>query len=208
MRGPCVEMLPDEQHPGSRVPCGQPGIGVSLPCPSGRPPAVGGPYCGEHGGRARAQREAESDWNYRAPASVGDEHQVQLAGCASLDSTCVYVVLREEHGRWLAWLGLGSHMLPVRSPKARPPRRKRGERKAAYERRSLLGGCAFDSRDLAESEARAAWQQHVELRVASIRQARGGTLDWGVPVVPAAEPKVLDATGVKGGAWALVTEKP
>jgi hypothetical protein len=184
--------------------CRRPGVGVSLPCPAGRPDATAGPYCDEHGGLARAQSEAERDWNYVAPASVGDVEAVQSAGCASLDSTCAYLVLREEHGRWLAWLGLGSHMMPVHSPRARPMRRKRGERKDEHAARAALGGCAFDSREVAESEARSAWRQHVYLRVESIRAARGGTLGWGVPVAPLADPHVIDAND--RNAWDVADE--
>lgn len=202
MRGPCVELL-DLSTPLRR--CGRPGVGVSLPCPSGRPNAVGGPYCEEHGGLARAQHEAETEWDYVAPASVGDSEAVLSAGCASLDSSNVYVVLRHEGSRWLAWLGVGGHMVGVHAPGTRP-HRKHHESKAAYEERCRAGGYAFASREAAEAEGVRVWRETVDRDVADITRQRGGTLSWGMPIAPLADPVVIDATG--RNAWDCVGTGP
>lgn len=57
--------------------------------------------------------------------------------------------------------------------------------------------------DEAEAAAagRAAWAKRVAERVAAIREARGGTLDWGVPVEPRAGPIILKPTAGET-AWA------
>jgi len=207
--------------------CGQPGEGVSLPCPAGRPDAEAGPYCETHGGRERAQREAERDWNYVAPASVGDAEAVQTAGCMCLDTRCAYLVVRHELpggdrrvGTWLTWLGLGSRMQPVPVPgsareiavgeqsPADVPHRKHGESMRAWRRRcATVGRMAFDSREAALAAGIAAWRAHVDTVVAEILAARGGTLDWGVPVEPLTEPIIVEP-GPGQSAWDVAITIP
>ena len=53
-------------------------------------------YCPVHGGRDRARAEAVRDWDYLAPASVGNSGQVLAAGAAGLTTDDCYVVVREE----------------------------------------------------------------------------------------------------------------
>lgn len=193
--------------------CDRPGTTISLPCPSGRPNAEGGPYCDAHGGQERAQREAECDWNYQAPASVGDADAVLAAGNLSLNSRDAYLVIRQEAGkeggvksdRWLAWLGLGSLLTGVRGPGSTPHRR-RGEAKADYQARIALGGFAFRSREEALAEGARVWRESLTAHVAEIRRARGGTLSWGIPVEPLAEPIVVEATG--RNAWDVARSQP
>lgn len=162
---------------------------------------MGGPYCSAHGGQERAQREAETSWDYVAPTCVGDAEAVLSAGCASLDSRNVYVVLRQEGSRWLAWLGIGGHMVGVHAPGSRP-HRKHHEAKADYLRRCEAGGYAFATRAAAEAEGVRVWSHTIERDVEDITRRRGGTLAWGVPVEPRAEPIVIDATG--RNAWDVV----
>jgi hypothetical protein len=198
--GPCIELVHHDSRNSDRlVECGCAGTGASLPCPSGRPNATAGPYCEEHGGLARAQADAACNWLYLAPASVGDETAVLVAGNLTLDSTNIYIVLRHEHERWLAWLGLGSHMQQVHAP-GTVPRRRRREAKADYERRFTSGGYAFPSREIAEEEARRVWRLELDCKVTEIARRRGGTLAWGVTFAPPVEPIVVEVS-LGGNAW-------
>lgn len=172
----------------STAPCPKRGVEVRLSCPAGRPDAVAA-YCKEHGGEARAREEAERSWDSAAPASVGDADKVLDAGCLGLQTPDAYVVVRQttpgEGGVWLAWLGLGAMLQQVTNPGAVP--RQRGGRG----RRPSDGTKSFPSRELALSVAVDAWRKRVVARVAEIRAARGGTLDWGVEVEPLDEPIVI-----------------
>lgn len=56
----------------------------------------------------------------------------------------------------------------------------------------LLDVGAYGSRDEALTAGRIAWRGRLDTDVATIRAARGGTLDWGIPVTPLAEPIVLE----------------
>jgi len=51
---------------------------------------------------------------------------------------------------------------------------------------------AHATREAALEAGRAAWAARVQSDVDAIREARGGTLDWGVPVAPLADPVVLE----------------
>lgn len=212
MRGPCCEVVGNGFPPPR---CKRIGNGVVLTCPAGRPDATGGPYCDEHGGEARADREASSDWNLLAPASVGDAEAVEHAGCLCLTTADAYVVIRCEAGkeggpasdRWLAWLGIGSHMVGVSNPASRveiQPGEDRRGRKLPHRRRretmdewrtrvATVGGYAFPTRDDALAEATRVWRESVTRHVEEIRAARGGTLSWGTPVEPLSEPIVIDS---------------
>lgn len=186
--------------------CGLPAAVVRLPCPLGRPDAVAG-YCDAHGGVTRARAEAERDWMYAAPASVGGPREVEDAGTDSLRSTEAYIVVRhtipETGGRWLAWLGLGSHMTVVPNPNAVPSRRG-GRRKRSP---GSNGTRAFTTAEDALAEAKKAWHERVEQRVREITAARGGTLDWGTPVAPLKEPIVIRLEqGDTRSAWDLAVE--
>lgn len=100
----CHELLSERGPDSPETPeigdlwyCGAPACRpVSLPCPAGRPDAVGLPYCAAHGGTARSRARAETDWNYVAPACVGDAQAVLDAGLMALGSEHAYLVLREE----------------------------------------------------------------------------------------------------------------
>lgn len=194
--------------------CPEDGIGVRLPTPSSRPDAVGGPYCATHGGESRARREAEREWNYLAPAEVGDADAVDAAGHAHLDSTHAYIVLREVpppanqptgSTRWLAWLGIGSHLTSVPSGElsAKQRRRVRDGRPPGPPKRGRKSVCSFSTREAAEEAARRLWQERLDSHVARIRAMRGGTLAWGVPVGPRMEPIII-AVGPGGDPWEAV----
>lgn len=170
--------------------CGADAILVSVPNPCGRPPSTGGPWCSLHGGLDRAWREVRRDWNFLAPESVGGAAEVLVAGKRHLDTTHAYLVVRPEKGGvWLAWLGVGSKQVPVLS----------GVRD---------GAASYAFRD--EVEARragiAAWELRLAEAVASIREARGGTLAWGEPVEPLPEPVVL--APARGSAWEAARAQP
>lgn len=191
--------------------CTKPGVGVRLRCPAGRPDAVAA-YCHEHGGPLRARRVAEADWLYAAPASVGDERAVQVAGRECLRTVHAYVVLRQEpeaNGAvWLAWHGIGSTMAAVANPFATPRLHASGEPKL---RRNGMprGGRSFPTRDAALETAVSAWRDRVDAQVSAIRAARGGTLAWGVPVEPLAEPIVIVLEqGERRSAWDLAVQMP
>jgi len=155
--------------------CGAPSAPATcLPCPAGRRDAVAGPYCEAHGGATRAQREAEADWLYVAPASVGSEYDVQNAGCAALCSEHVYVVVRAEGTRYTVALGIGSHTTTLR-----------GSHASAME---------------AEKYGRAAWATRLARDTETIRVMRGGTLAWGMSIAPREAPIVLHPA-TKASAW-------
>lgn len=67
---------------------------------------------------------------------------------------------------WIAQLGVGSHIVHVG---------------------------AFESRDAAIDAGVAAWRANLARVVAQIRDARGGTLDWGMPVQPRSEPVIIES---------------
>ena len=46
----------------------------------------------------------------------------------------------------------------------------------------------------------AVWHARLQERIERIREARGGTLAWGVPVEPPRAPQILELTAV-AGAW-------
>jgi hypothetical protein len=170
---------------------------VRLQCPAGRPDTVAS-YCEKHGGKERARQTAERGWNYVAPESVGDAAAVEDAGCTGLQTTEAYVVIRQaredQGGVWLAWLGLGSMLKPVENPQ--PPVRMQADgrpRTRGGLRRRGTGAslCSFPTREAALSTARMLWSKQVQERVQLIRSLRGGTLSWGTPVEPLAEPVVI-----------------
>lgn len=193
--------------------CPREGIQVRLTCPAGRPDAVSA-YCAEHGGEARARAEAERDWMYAAPASVGGPAQVEDAGCQQLQTPDAYVVVRQtpatQAGRWLAWLGLGSAMVPVENPapivklKNGRPHVRAGR---SYSGRN--GALAFPSREAALAQALLRWRAGLDARVDEIREARGGTLAWGSPVEPLDEPIVIVLEqGDSRSAWDVAVTLP
>lgn len=214
--------------------CGLPATPVRLTCPAGRPDASGGPYCDLHGGADAARGEAEADWNYLAPESVGGVAAVLRVGSLCLDTRDAYLVLRHEGLRpeglrpegpdaascdsWLAFLGLGPNMVIVPVPgscstwgmhEPEPegvPHRRRGEKMSAWRRRcATVGRCRFDTKVGALLAGRAAWLLRVQGREAEIRAARGGTLEWGVSVEPLDEPVVVEV-GTGQNAWDAASE--
>ena len=86
----------------------------------------------------------------------------------------------------VATLGIGSLMVAVENPAATPSRRGGARHRRSGGRAS--GTQAFRELEDALDAARAAWSRRLAERVAAIRAARGGTLEWGLPVEPAAEP--------------------
>jgi hypothetical protein len=171
------------------VQCPHVGFEVRLRCPAERPDAVAC-YCDEHGGETRARAVAERDWMYVAPASVGGPAEVEEAGTDSLRSTEAYVVVRQTlpatGGKWLAWLGIGSHMVSIPNPHAVPSRRGGRGRSSGSN-----GTKAFPTRSAALEEAKKVWSSRVEQRVREITEGRGGTLSWGTPVEPLSDPVVI-----------------
>lgn len=165
---------------------------VRLICPAGRPDAVGC-YCPNHGGQERARAEAEQDWNWLAPPSVGGERAVKYAGNLCLHTTQAYVVLRElpeaQGGVWLAFLGLGGSSVALANPDAKSSRR--GGRRANNRSRKSGGVFSFPDKRSAEVVAHDTWHRVTSTRVEAITRARGGTLDWGTPVKPLQGPIVI-----------------
>lgn len=196
LRGTCVHVISVGEADDLvryTVDCPRPGEGVSLTTPAGRPPAVAGPYCLVHGGVQRAREEAERDWNHAAPASVGDAEAVMRAGVMGLRTEHAYVVIRQHDGVWLAFTGVGSHLTEVENPNARVQRTRNGRVRLAASKLRPRGACAFSDRTEALDAGVAAWRARVEARVDEIRRARGGTLDWGVPIDPLSTPIVIHA---------------
>lgn len=189
--GPCEH---EEWRAGDPVACGATCLdgAVILETPAGRPPVVAGPYCPKHGGGERARRQAEGDWNYLAPASVGDARAVVAAGCMHLGTRDAYVVVR-PHGRiWRAWLGLGDAQIGVMRPGCQ-----------GYER----GRFAHGTKNAAIEAGLAEWRKYVDDHVDRIREARGGTLAWGDPIEPLDAPVVL-ILGETGDAVAKARRVP
>lgn len=204
----------DSDGRGELIQCAQEGQQVRLPCPAGRPDATSS-YCDAHGGLDRARAEAERDWMYVAPESVGGPREVENAGCQQLQTPHAYIVLKQspaaQGGTWLAWLGLGSLMQQVENPtpRVRPGKeglaRKRGGRR--YSGRN--GALAFPTRQAALQQAQVVWRSGLEARVAEIRHERGGTLDWGTPIEPLDSPIVIVLEqGDPRGAWDIAVQLP
>jgi hypothetical protein len=138
---------------------------------------------------------------------VGGAKAVENAGCLLLGTPEAYVVVRHTSeatgGTWLAWLGLGSRLTPVINPAAVPKLRRSGKP------RPQTGTKSFHSREAALEEATAVWARNVERRVAEIREARGGTLEWGAPIEPLPEPIVIVLEqGDSRSAWDVAAELP
>lgn len=136
-------------------------------------------YCELHGSSARARAEAEhrtrSCWHTLAPAHLSRE-QVTAAGVMALSSEHCYVAVRaQDGGRWTAGLGIGGHF------------------------EDLVG--SWSSPEAAELAAVWAWHRRLEARLTTIRDARGGTLEWGVTIQALQRPLVLRVSG-SGNLWA------
>lgn len=159
-------------------------------------------YCDEHGGAARAQHQLAHEWLACAPPEVGEAVDVLDAGTLALGSEHAVIVVRREGPIWLAYRGIGSHMLQVKNPRGgklnrdgKPDTylcRRTGERK-------WRGAHSFATEEEAIEAATVAWRAGVAERVEQIRRARGGTLVWGVPVEPRDEPRIVRVE--HGSAW-------
>lgn len=183
--GRCDALSPNGEGMDSTR-CGAPcALVIGTPVEGRRP--IEAARCDEHGGEAAAREAVRSAWSMRAPASVGDDDAVLDAGCLGLTSEHAIVVLREEPPHWLAFLGVGSHVRPVVNPNGKPRRRRAG---TTQEERAKPS-CVFLDEASALAAARAAWRVELERRIEEIRVARGGTLDWGARIEPAAEPIVV-----------------
>jgi hypothetical protein len=173
--------------------CPEAGWSMALPCPAGRPDALGGPWCAQHGGLLRALAEAERDWNWLAPEIVGGPDDVMDAGSLGLQTVHVYIVLRPERGRWLAWLGLGGMLEQVPRLEYAGCGRK-ACRNCARGKYCGKRQHAFFDRETALRDATTVWRERLAERIVEIRHARGGTLAWGIEVAPRADPIVLEIT--------------
>lgn len=132
--------------------------GVELAAPFGRG-VVRRSYCLKHGGLRWAQEEAERAWVMVAPESVGDAMHVQYAGSLLLCSEHKVISVRWFGVRVVVFLGTGTHLMPV-------------------------GSFPLLEYPAALAAGRGALHNERERRIAEIRTLRGGTLDWGLPVVP------------------------
>jgi len=196
VEGACCAREPDAAAGSDSERCGQgrvcgaiPAARVALRCPADRPDAIGGPYCEGHGGAERAQREAESSWDYLAPASVGSSDEVRAAGNRRLGSEHTFVVLRELAaecgGGWEVGLGVGDDYRRLRTGLPRL-KRKSG--------RGPLGELTsrYGDRESALAAGLSEWRSTLALKIEAVRSARGGTLAWGVPIEPRSEPVLLE----------------
>lgn len=97
---------------------------------------------------------AIDSWAELAPWQLSS-HDAEVAGTAGLTTRELFRGVREEHGRWQAYIGLGSML-------------------------SQVGTC--DTREEALTLATAhLWRAWIT-RVEEIREARGGDLKWGCPL--------------------------
>jgi hypothetical protein len=95
---------------------------------------------------------------------------------------------------WTAHLGVGSHMVPVRGlpwPGGSYIYVSAGSRTiGAVRPRDAVGSWA--TRDEALAAGMEAWRLEVDERVREITEARGGTLEWGIPISPRETPIVVE----------------
>lgn len=179
--------------------CGRPATAISAVLPFDRTATAC--YCDDHGGTSRALEDLSYDWMCAAPDGVGAADQVIAAGIHGLDSRDANIVVRPEHGRWLAWLGIGGLMEPVLNPERTFARISRDGRPRTRGRNKRQRGMyAFATRGYAIAVARAAWRRHVDAHVDQIIRERGGTLAWGIPVAPRVVPLIVEP-GEHGSAW-------
>lgn len=203
----CQETSPGpgwKQHGDSILwQCAAMGLRTHLPCPAGRPEAVGRAFCAAHGGNKRSHENAAAQWNYLAPASVGDSDAVRIAGNTGLMSTEFYVIVRPERDRWLAWLGIGSMLIGVPNPLGMTSRQKRQTRRKAELNCDAAYG--FSSCEEAVAAGTSASVQRCAQVVADITAARGGTLSWGIAAVAPASAPIVLLPGEHGSAWDLLS---
>ncbi len=124
-------------------------------------------YCPEHGGEERARAEVARAWAMVAPESVGDAQRVQWAGMLLLGSEHKVISVRWFGVRVVVFLGTGSHLMPV-------------------------GSFGLLEYPAALAAGRGALHNERARRIEEIRTLRGGTLDWGLPVIPLERPLVSD----------------
>lgn len=140
---------------------------VATNLPAGRKDVKAG-YCEEHGGIERAYQEVRASWSILAPAEVGSDEDVLRAGRMTLRLEHSVVVIRHVpsvfEDKWIGSLGMKPSSIIV---------------------------CEGNDPDKVEKETLAAWKRELDRRVEEIRIARGGTLDWGVPVRTRREPIIL-----------------
>ncbi len=95
--GQCARWVRNDDE--QLVPCGADGVGVrGGKLPAGRRDVTVGPYCEAHGGLTQALRELHRDWAVVAPACVGDDAAVLLAGSSRLRTPDAVVVIRHLPG--------------------------------------------------------------------------------------------------------------
>lgn len=128
-----------------------------------------------------------SDIAPRGPLTTADraraERAVQCLREAGIDDVHVEVQPAGTHRQrkpWLASLGVGGFTHHVG---------------------------AYQTREEALVAVRAAWERRLHDDIAAIRRARGGTLDWGMPVEPLAEPTLLEPRAGESG-WDCVGREP
>lgn len=128
-------------------------------------------FCAAHGGAERAEAEARRAWAFLAPGSVGDAARVQHAGSQMLCSEHKVISIRWFGVRVVVFLGTGSHLMPV-------------------------GSFGLLEYPAALAAGRGALHNERERRIEEIKTLRGGTLDWGLPVVPRDRLLVSDGSRV------------
>ena len=133
---------------------------------------------------------------------MGSDAHVLDAGALALTSREIYVVVRPEHGMWLAWIGIGGYLHAVPNPDGgrRDKEGKIATRRGRNGERVPRGSKSFALRDDALTEALRAWRANLDATIERISAARGGTLAWGLAVEPRADPIVL-VLGEHGSAW-------
>lgn len=190
-QGVCRELIDVDALAAGRdgAHCDRPSVLVTCSPGAGRRLASAC-YCDDHGGPERSRRQVLAHWSVVAPDSVGDDEDVQDAGCLALDSRHVFLVIRPQDGRWIAARGIGGLTEPLRRPDADPERTRRSKPPGGGRTRRGGGG-SWETREAALEDGIALWRAGVEDRVAEIVAARGGSLAWGVPVEPRTEPIVL-----------------
>lgn len=161
------------------TPCTRPAVPVSVAPPHSPNRSGHRAYCDLHGGIARATEAARRDWAYLAPASLGDGpesiYDIQSAGASTPTSRAYYCASMPDpnaDGHWLAFVGIGGHAYALRG--------------------------YWLSRDAAIDAAVSVVLRHRDEAIASIREARGGTLEWGLPVGQDAPVRVSSRPGWDG----------
>lgn len=173
-RNPCTYLETIGRDRGWR-PCGEVADHGDILCAAGCGEAFA--HCENHGGAERARLAHDAHlltcWHAVAPASLPRD-EIEARGSMLTDTEHHIGVVRSiDAEQYTAAVGLGGHA------------------------RTLPG--FFPTALAAETAARKALAQAYEERVTEIRAARGGSLEWGLPLVPPVTTILFCAPGVS--AW-------